>query len=834
MRQSLPQGILGLCLVCAAAPSKRRNPPADAVRISAGVYCLPNPPDSERLCHYSQAVTRWLHELAVQKLELDRLTQKKQKRARRAMERSACIGQGGSLPPLRRKAGYRYDICTFQVLTFKDNSEPFKIFFPSDDQDKIAECDVLPWLMNFATNGTPGLAIDIGAGDSGSCSWPLLSEGHEVHMFEPGYSNPVERSFVELTRDLNGWQHKATLHGAVGGDPYVAQLFEKTSRIHLLKIDVDDRQSYEAVFAGVAPVLHKVDILQIEMIDEEIGRHGMTWIMDTFLSHDFLMFGLEDVDTFPGFQHDSLGRGCQDGDMPSTMHSEPVIDGEVEYEYGMNGPGKLRMFPICRCEGLVLGRGRGSKDPLACNAQFAFVRRGSAALAAVQRRYGSCEARQLFSEASQRWWQLLAHRSAESFAPSGPRASGAESDEVTHIAMVASVGFPAFGRKALAGLRSALFFASRPLRLHLVVDRLGEQDLREAIETLEPSLRAKGSFRFYRQEELQTAWREINALVPPDCLQFSGHYGDAGWLRMFPHLVIPESEAVDALIWVDAGDFVFLEDPVELARHRENFDEDDFLGVADEQVLGLPLQLFSLRRLRSHGGRWAELVTDAVHRGYAESGDSFCRLGEGMGVVFLLHHAENRWVYYQLPHHWTYMPWAVWLPSTGTGSLWASRSTLWRLPADPVWSDSVFPGLSDFTTLRVRCPSFLEELASYIRVATQTDMQELSPDEQAEQWKHFRVTRDAVIVDEFEQRLGCEERAKAVHLPVMFHQVPWVHRFLNFWAGAEVWTGGAPARELRTDAMLDMNAASAAACHALHRDTGERFALERWGKNRHR
>lgn len=37
---------------------------------------------------------------------------------------------------------------------------------------------------------------------------------------------------------------------------------------------------------------------------------------------------------------------------------------------------------------------------------------------------------------------------------------------------------PVRSNEALAGLRSALFFASRPLRLHLVVDRLGEQDVR--------------------------------------------------------------------------------------------------------------------------------------------------------------------------------------------------------------------------------------------------------------------------------------------------------------------------------------------------------------------
>lgn len=142
------------------------------------------------------------------------------------------------------------------------------------------------------------------------------------------------------------------------------------------------------------------------------------------------MFGLEDVETFPGFQHDSLGRACQEDDIPSTMHVDEVTDGEIPYEYGKDGPSKVRvvvwsddmywcklhvgllhaasacfalqvqrlcrflvslffflifvshslvhflvfcrdwgMFPICRCESSVelLGRGRASKDPLACN-----------------------------------------------------------------------------------------------------------------------------------------------------------------------------------------------------------------------------------------------------------------------------------------------------------------------------------------------------------------------------------------------------------------------------------------------------------------------------------
>ena len=91
---------------------------------------------------------------------------------------------------------------------------------------------------------------------------------------------------------------------------YIEDLFENVDRIDLLKIDVDDRASYEAVFAGVHAVLHKTEIAQVEMLEAEIGRSGMLWILGIMQSHDFLMFGLEDVETFPGFRHGSLGHDC--------------------------------------------------------------------------------------------------------------------------------------------------------------------------------------------------------------------------------------------------------------------------------------------------------------------------------------------------------------------------------------------------------------------------------------------------------------------------------------------------------------------------------------------
>lgn len=46
------------------------------------------------------------------------------------------------------------------------------------------------------------------------------------------------------------------------------------------------------------------------------------------------------------------------------------------------------------------------------------------------------------------------------------------------------MGVPAFGQKAMAGIRSALFFASRHVRFHLVVDRIGEDDVKEALKEI--------------------------------------------------------------------------------------------------------------------------------------------------------------------------------------------------------------------------------------------------------------------------------------------------------------------------------------------------------------
>lgn len=70
--------------------------------------------------------------------------------------------------------------------------------------------------------------------------------------------------------------------------------------------------------------------------------------------------------------------------------------------------------------------------------------------------------------------------------------------EFMHVAMVASIGYPPYGRHALATVRSGLFFAHHePLHFHLMVDDDGQQAMNDALDTLEPWLHKRGRFQLY-------------------------------------------------------------------------------------------------------------------------------------------------------------------------------------------------------------------------------------------------------------------------------------------------------------------------------------------------
>lgn len=178
--------------------------------------------------------------------------------------------------------------------------------------------------------------------------------------------------------------------------------------------------------------------------------------------------------------------------------------------------------------------------------------------------------------------------------------------EAVHIAMVASIGSPPFGRKALAGIRSALFFAQeRPLHFHLFVDAQGHADVRAALSTLEPWLYARGHFQLYGDGALRRAWALIRRLVPRDCRSHSTHYGSAGFLRLLVHEIVRQSE-VRALVFVDAGDYVFLEDPARLLDHHRRFSASQVAAAPVSHPL--PFQLFDLPGPR----RWVRLSKKAT------------------------------------------------------------------------------------------------------------------------------------------------------------------------------------------------------------------------------
>eukprot|EP00746_Dinoflagellata_sp_MGD_P025980 gnl/MRDRNA2_/MRDRNA2_16118_c0_seq1.p1 gnl/MRDRNA2_/MRDRNA2_16118_c0~~gnl/MRDRNA2_/MRDRNA2_16118_c0_seq1.p1 ORF type:complete len:415 (+),score=63.14 gnl/MRDRNA2_/MRDRNA2_16118_c0_seq1:3-1247(+) len=390
---------------------------ANEFKLTENVICLPNPPiDSDRLCHLTSRAAKWLHEVFWyefnDKFDSDafglHFNSSSLAAMKKQMKQSPCIGNGGPFVPIKRSAGYEYYICTFRirVQSAKNRHHRVVILPPADDEASMQECDVMPWLMRLATAGA-GVALDIGAGNSGDCSWPLLSEGHTVHMFETGYENKQgkpktsEREFVQLTRDINGWHDVAKLHGAVTSKQmrHMEKLFNTFSRIELLKIDVEDKKEYATIFKGIEAILNKTEIVQIEMHTSEIGMAGKHWILDHFFSRHFDLFGLEDVETFPGFQHASLGAPCRKGDMDAKdgayeRWTRGDSDEALDYEYGQDGPGKIRMFPICKCNPSskkLVGRGFGSSDPLRCNSQFAFIRRGSQTIGTVTGLYGSCQ-----------------------------------------------------------------------------------------------------------------------------------------------------------------------------------------------------------------------------------------------------------------------------------------------------------------------------------------------------------------------------------------------------------------------------------------------------------
>lgn len=261
----------------------------------------------------------------------------------------------------------------------------------------------------------------------------------------------------------------------------------------------------------------------------------------------------------------------------------------------------------------------------------------------------------------------------------------------------------------------------------------------------------------------------LRALVPKAFTR----YGSPGWLRLFAHEII-DLPSVTAVLWVDAGDFIFFADPAELLSHFDRFGEEHIVGAPVSHAL--PFQLFDLQKMRSRG--WNELVAAAFRSGYAQRGAQFCELGEGETVSALVSGEASLHVWYWLPSAWAYEPWELWL--YGHGVLDDAEA----LPF--VWDLRPFSGMADFMSLDVPCLGVEESLANFAlqgRVSNSgwAGVLDLVVAQARSRWSNQTLT------DDKGQVVACGERVKAAHFVLPFHYVPWVHRVLNFWTGSGSW-----------------------------------------------
>lgn len=389
---------------------------------------------------------------------------------------------------------------------------------------------------------------------------------------------------------------------------------------------------------------------------------------------------------------------------------------------------------------------------------------------------------ELYSSTAHAFWDVIRERSEKRWSLVSRTiffAAHAGAIGPVDIAMVASVGRPAFGLKALAGIRSALFFArKRPLRFHLLVDGEGELDMQNALSTLEYWLLARGTFLFYRVDRLHRAWEQVHGLVPLGCLHFNKHYGSPGWLRLFAHEVITD-DSVHVVAWVDAGDYLFLSDPAKLLEYHVQFKASHIVGFPKAHPL--PFQLFDLRKMRS--ADWVGIVSKAFKNGYATQ-DRFCELGEGHTVKVLTRESDNKDLWYWFPSTWAYEPYSEWLPGYG-----ADRDSFERRTpgSEVVWQNMPYPGLQNLVSLRVYCPDFQELFLSLVLYSSAGSDSQISMAAGASSHMHKRIWSNDSWTDSKAQELVCGEQVKGVHFVLPFHHQPWAHRFLNFWASKDVW-----------------------------------------------
>jgi len=394
-------------------------------------------------------------------------------------------------------------------------------------------------------------------------------------------------------------------------------------------------------------------------------------------------------------------------------------------------------------------------------------------------------------------------RHLSSFKATGPGAlapATAAESEVTHIAMVASIGVPVHGWQALATIRSALVHAAMKLHFHLFTDRAGQEDMESALrDRLEEKLKQRiAEVTYYGEEEFPRIQHIIRRRVPKECLagkHANEGYGAPGWMRIFPHEVL---QTLEHVIWADAGDYIFFADPAMLLAEHLNKTALGYVATYPANN-SLPLQIFSLRQMEA--ARWSEIAEALLRREFQDEisfdRTTLCFFGEGTTMQLLSEQHSDLFAPIQAE-------WALEPREPFYSAVLMRENLHGGYTSHPqVWQDRVYSGLVDPLQAFVFCPNFVDWFTHFF-------MNWLHPPVFAIEiaqllmimHMHMERTVKANFVYEEPPVFGgrqyqCGAKVLGMHMIRNFRMfIPWSVKLLVFWRLTEVGPEDNRARKL--------------------------------------
>jgi len=154
-------------------------------------------------------------------------------------------------------------------------------------------------------------------------------------------------------------------------------------------------EEWEQVLSKQEALLRRTSVVELELVESEIGLEGMYFMAALFRGLGFDIFTLEAKDaagqphwslTDPESREDKCNSGHDSVDLEGSPPQTPELEKRGFSLYGENAMRGIRLNPLCFCQGETLKdecRYRLSK-------QVALIRVGTPAHREAGRRFGSC------------------------------------------------------------------------------------------------------------------------------------------------------------------------------------------------------------------------------------------------------------------------------------------------------------------------------------------------------------------------------------------------------------------------------------------------------------